>query len=422
MAERRVGINDIALFVPEQTISLETIRKNRVAHDPSLERRLKRAIESTGQKAVRFPRPWEDTVTLTAEAVRQLVRQGMDPKTLRFFATGTETSVDMSKPISAYAQGLLQRDGIDVPTSLSTFQVQHACAGGTASLMSVAAMLGAGRRENETGLVVCADVARYETPSTAEITQGAGAVAMEVSCDPDLLELDIDSVGFASRDEDDFFRPLGSITARVKGGYSVQCYNRALNEAFEDHAGRLGKPPQDVLNETDIFLLHVPFYKMAITAVHSLASHTCRCGHDEVRTFIEERGFEAGLYPTRYIGNIYSGSLYMGMKFSLAERFAKFGDDIVGKTVTLGSYGSGNTMIVLRGRVAEGAPARIAAWDLESLLKSATQATFDDYLRFVEPTTYNLSHGPISDEGVEPGRYYLSAIREDGFREYRVAE
>ena len=422
MAGQSVGINDMAVYIPASTISLDTILKNRNTQDPSGDRRLSRAIESTGQKAIRFTEPWQDSVTLTAEAVANLVTQGVSPDGLRYFAVGTESAVDMSKPISAYAQGVLQRSGIAIPESLSTFQVQHACAGGTIAMISVAALLKAAGRKHESGLVVSADVARYDTPSTAEITQGAGAVALHISENPGLIELDLESIGLASRDEEDFFRPLGSVTARVQGRYSVDCYNRALGEAFQDHATRLGKTTKEVLLETDIFVLHVPFYKMAVTGLTHLASHTCDCNSDDVKSFLSERGFAEGLDPTRYIGNIYSGSMYMAMMFSLTERLRSLGDDIVGKTVTLASYGSGNTMAVIRGTIAASAPERIRNWNLSFLLKSARQATFAEYERFVEKTVYDLSYGPTDTTRLNSGRYYLAGIREDGYREYAFAQ
>lgn len=422
MAGKTVGIDDMSLYIPEKTISLQTIQEHRATQDPSGERRFKRAIESTGQKAIRFPEPWEDSVTFTAEAVRRLVDQGMSPEGIRYFASGTETSVDMSKPISAYTEGLLQRGGIAVPETLSTFQVQHACAGGTVALMSVAALLKAAGRTGESGVVVSSDVARYETPSTAEITQGAGAVALHVTEEPSLLELDLDSIGLASRDEEDFFRPLGSITARVQGRYSVECYNRALSEAFTNHAERLGKSTKDALMETDIFVLHVPFYKMALMGLSHLAHHACECTAGEVKKFIAQRGFSEGLEATRYIGNIYSGSLYMAMMFSLTERLDRFGDDLVGKTVTLASYGSGNTMATLRGTVSSGAPEKIRNWNLDKLMEKTQQASIEEYERFVEKRTYDLSWGETDISTLPSDRFYLKGIREDGYREYALAE
>jgi hydroxymethylglutaryl-CoA synthase len=180
MRETRVGISDMSIYIPQWKIDLEDILQRRAAEDPSFERRLRRAIESTDQMAIRFPPPWQDSVTLAAQAARPLLEDPGVAGGVRYLAVGTETSVDLSKPVAAYAQGVLQRSGVVLPRTLSTFQVQHACAGGTIAMMSVAGMLKCTGRPGESGLVINSDIARYQTPSTAEITQGAGAVAIRI--------------------------------------------------------------------------------------------------------------------------------------------------------------------------------------------------------------------------------------------------
>ncbi len=420
--KKMVGISDMALFVPTPKIDLSTVLAERANEDPSFERRLRRAIESTNQVSMRFPHPWEDPVTMAAEATDQLLRRGDaagSADRVRYLATGTESSVDMSKPISAYLQGVLQRAGVTLPKEISTFQVQHACAGGTIALAGVAALLQAGDHPGDSGVVTCTDVARYETPSTAEITQGAGAVAMLVEQEPSLLELDLSSIGLASSDVDDFFRPLGSITARVKGRYSVDCYNEALDAAFLDHCARRAVDPAEALRSTDLFVVHVPFHRMAVTGMTRLVERHLGESPDSAREFLEERHFQDGIEAIRYFGNTYSASAYVSLMYTLWERFRAEGSEIVGKKILLASYGSGNTMTVISATIAEKAPDVIARWDLEQHLAAGVPADFSTYREFVREETQTLHHGPIADNGDVPaGRYYLAGIREDGYRLY----
>ena len=111
------------------------------------------------------------------------------------------------------------------------------------ALLSVASMLQTSNLPGESGIVMASDIARYDTESTAEITQGAGAVAMLVENSPKLIDLDLSTVGYYSQDVDDFFRPLGSKTAKVKGRYSMDCYLESLEGAFLDHCRRAGPEP-----------------------------------------------------------------------------------------------------------------------------------------------------------------------------------
>ena len=424
MKHTPVGISDLTLYVPNPVMELDSLIKRRIAEEPKLERRLRRAIETTGQKSMRYPELWQDNATLSAQAAHTLLSRANRTSVagLRYLAVGTETTVDHSKPIAAYVEGMLQGAGVSVPEQISTFQVQHACAGGTISMLSVGALLQVSGRSGESGVVICSDIARYDAPSTAEITQGAGAVAMLIETNPALIELDLQTQGYASRDVDDFFRPIGSVTAKVKGGYSVQCYNEAFELAFLDHCSRLGEDPAEVLQQTDLFVLHVPFYRMAITALHRLVSKHVGLDANQFDAFMEERGFLQGIEPATRIGNIYSGAAYMSLIFLLADRYRTLGDDIIGKRLLIGSYGSGNTMTVVSGRVAQKAPSVISGWDLDAIWKAAEQRPVSEYDRWMAAPYGRDEYRSLMDGvSVPAGHYYLGDIREDGYREYRFS-
>ncbi|TVQ37977.1 MAG: hypothetical protein EA384_10840 [Spirochaetaceae bacterium] len=425
MTVNPVGISDLALYVPDPVIELKTLLARRAAEDATLARRLQRAIETTGQQAIRYPRPWEDNATLSAQAAHSLLQRNSSDALagLRYLAVGTETGVDHSKPVAAYVEGMLQQAGLPVPESMSTFQVQHACAGGTISMLSVGALLQACGRDDESGVVICSDIARYESRTTAEITQGAGAVAMLIEPNPALIELDLRTQGYSSRDVDDFFRPLGSVTARVRGGYSVQCYNDAFEHAFLDHCRRVGRSPHQVLRETDVFALHVPFYKMAITALHRLVTRHMELDGEQFESFMRERGFLQGIDVAARIGNIYSGAAYVALMFSLADRYRTFGDGIVGKRVLIGSYGSGNTMTVVAGRITESAPRVIERWNLDLIWKDEAELPFADYETWMGAPYPVERYRALVDPALIPERrYYLADIRDDGYREYRFKQ
>jgi hydroxymethylglutaryl-CoA synthase len=423
MSVPTVGIHDLSLAVPPYRIDLAALAARRIAGDPGLEKHLNRALATTGQKAMRYPGPTEDTVTLAAEALRGLLdrRTDVDLSALRFLTLGTETSVDMSKSGSNYVLGLLQRAGYRLPSSLSSFQVQHACAGGTLSLLTVAAFLQAAGREGETGVVLTSDIARYKAPSTAEVTQGAGASALLVARNPDLLELDLGTAGFASHDVDDFFRPLGSTIAKVKGGYSLACYHETLTEAFEDHCRRAGVSPADELKSIDAFFLHTPYASMPVSGMEKLLDKHLGLDQQASGAFLEARGFSAALAATAQVGNLYTGSLYLALAFGLAERARVWGQAIAGKKVLLASYGSGNTMAVFTGTLAPRAAATIARWDLDAVLSGAIDAPFDAYQGWLDtvrtPENYpalRAAHPPVN------GRFALTGLREDGYREYGI--
>jgi hydroxymethylglutaryl-CoA synthase len=421
MREKKVGISDIQIYLPAPKMELSTLVEHRVREVPKLERHLERACRSTGQRAIRFPSVWEDTSTLAASAAYKLIRNNpnLDPADIRYLTVGTESGLDHSKPVSSFVEGMLQNAGIGITDSLSSFQVQHACAGGTLALLSVSALLQVSGRDDESGIVMCSDIARYKPHTTAEVTQGAGSVAMLVENNPKLIELDLTSQGYCSRDVDDFFRPLGSKTAQVKGTYSMQCYRDTLESAFADHCDRIGGTPEEVLKSTDLFVLHAPFRNLPETAMTNLLAKHLGLDGDDATEFLEKKGLYDGIDVVADVGNIYTGAMYLTLAFQLHNQYQKIGRRIVGKRILLASYGSGNTMTVISGRIAEGAPAVIAGWDMDAVLNGSREASFTEYQQWVggpyAPT--GLNHTPAHPDGDTP-LFTLETIRDDGYREY----
>lgn len=421
MAQQPLGISDIGIYLPRPEIEIETIVRERGNRDPELGKQLRRAQETTGQRKMRFPEAWEDPTSLAAQAALGLLNRnpGIDPARLRYLAAGTESGVDHSKAIAAYVEGMLQRAGVAIPKTISTFQVQHACAGGALAAISVAALLGLSNRRKEAGLVLCSDIARYESSTTAEITQGAGAAALLVEADPGLVELGLSDMGFASEDVDDFFRPLGSTTAKVRGGYSIQCYNESLDRAFSDHCERRGESARAVLESTDYFVLHVPFRNMAARAMKKLVTTRLGLGDEQAQAWLAAKSLQAGIDPISDVGNTYTASIFMSLAFLLDAQFKLLGDGIVGKRLLLASYGSGNTMAVLSATVAAGAPAVLARWRTDDLWSGARQARMEEYEAWLDRSGATFAAPPPGSEiGMPPGSFYLAGVRKDGYREY----
>jgi hydroxymethylglutaryl-CoA synthase len=421
---RRVGISDIRVYLPNPVIDLQDLIRKRVAEHPRLARHLSRALATTGQKSIRFPEPWEDTATMAAQAAYELLRANpkLEQAAIRHLAAGTETTVDHSKPVSAYVQGMLQKAGIPLPESLSSFQVQHACAGATMALLSVASMLQTSELPGESGIVMASDIARYDVESTAEITQGAGAVAMLVESTPRLIDLDLSTIGYFSRDVDDFFRPLGSKTAKVKGRYSMDCYLESLEGAFLDHCRRAGRSPQQTLNDTELVMLHTPFRNMPESAMQHLLQRHLGFTNGHTEGYLRARGFYQGVDPLSFIGNTYAGSLYLALAFLLYHRYRELGERIVGKRVLLASYGSGNTMIIQAGQVMPQAPEVLSSWNLDRTLAKSRPASIEEYDLWIDGP-YEAADYDRLNQGrqVPAGSFYLAGIREDGYREYRQA-
>lgn len=422
---KSVGISDIHPFLPSWSYALSQWVKN---NPPAKQQALLRAIRATGQERMRLPQPHEDAVTMASNAIYGMLRKSANRphiKSLHYLAAGTETSVDNSKALSAYILEALADSDCALPQRLSTFQVQHACAGGTIALFSLCALLLLSSSESESAVVVCSDIAHYRQSVAAEITQGAGAVGLLVTTAPRLIALDVSTLGHASRGVDDFFRPLGSIGAKVKGNYSISCYNSALKVAMGDFADRCHKSTSQILDEFDYIVMHSPFKSMGYRALHNLLATQTDYTPQQITNYIEERGLADAIEPIRLIGNIYSASVYFVLYSLLAQQYKKIGNQIVGKKILICSYGSGYTMTIMGGTIAAEAPQVIAEWDLPAVLAQHTDMNDDQY-RSWKQTPYAIHSEDLpaasptdTASAIGSGEVYLHAIREDGYREYR---
>ena len=105
-------------------------------------------------------------------------------------------------------------------------------------------------------MVIASDTARYGIES-GEPTQGAGAVAMLISHQPRILQLNNDAVAYTA-DVYDFWRPTGYKYPLVAGALSKDAYIESFQESWKEYARREDKS----LSDFESLCFHVPFTKM----------------------------------------------------------------------------------------------------------------------------------------------------------------
>ncbi|WP_147915246.1 hydroxymethylglutaryl-CoA synthase [Ruania zhangjianzhongii] len=316
-----IGIHDLELATAHHVLDLGLLATSN-GTDPNKYR------IGIGQDEMSMPAPDEDVVTMGASAALPLLqRHGADGIRTLLFAT--ETGLDQSKAAGVWVHQLL-----GLPAHVRTVELKQACYSATAALQAAIGIIA--RSPEEKVLVIASDVARYELDSGGEPTQGAGAVAMLVSANPALVEIEPIS-GVHTADVDDFWRPNDSSTAVVDGALSVRAYLDALTGAWDDLAARGG--PE--LAAIDRVVYHQPFTKMAKKAQQRLSQHA---GSD-----LGEVGLQTGSVYNRRLGNTYTASLYASLAALLDHE-----DDLAGQRVGLFSYGSGSVSELLTGIVQPG--------------------------------------------------------------------
>ena len=333
-----IGIDDIELATSHHVVRLDDFAEAN-GTDPA------KFHLGLGQDEFSFPAPDEDVVTMAAAAAAPIIaRSGTEGIRTLLFAT--ESGTDQSK-----AAGMAVHSLLDLPSQMRVVEVKEACYSATAALQAAVGIIT--RSPGQRVLVIASDVARYELDTPGEPTQGAGAVAMLVSANPKLLEIEPVS-GLNSADVDDFWRPNDSTTAIVDGALSVTAYLDALTGAWTDLAAQGG--PE--MAEIDRVLYHQPFTKMAKKAQVHLAGLTgedldteivAGTPGDSASTRPRDTGLATSTLYNRRLGNSYTASLYAGL-CSLLDHDA----DLAGKRIGLFSYGSGSVGEFFTARVVPG--------------------------------------------------------------------
>ncbi len=322
----KIGIDSLGIYVPKTYVSLQELAKRRGV-DPE------KFTQGLGQESFAVPLSNEDTVTLAANALENLLgNSDLELKDIGRLVVATETPVDHAKTVANYISGLF-----DLPKDCELYEVKHSCIAGTYALFDAINWIRSGQHRGKKAVVICSDIARYKLRSRAEPTHGAGAVALLVSEEARLLS--IDSVtGTATEDAADFWKPVNSDATMVDGQLSVECYLKGLREAFMDYEEKGGD------THFDYVAFHTPFCKMAKKAFETLAVSL---------PSLKDRFDEAiapSLHFAKRVGNTYTASLYL----ALASLLTHGGSHAIGKSVGLFSFGSGYSARFFRGNIEGG--------------------------------------------------------------------
>ena len=445
--EQTVGIDDLAVYVPGLYLPLEgEFARSRGIDTGKL-------IKGIGIERMAVPDAHEDAATMAAMSLLLLMRRsGLQPDRIGKIYLGTESSADEAKAMGTYVIGMLEQVyGRGSFHECSTVEMKAACIATTLALECQSYWL-AVEDEDKVGVVIASDVAKYPMASPGEYTQGAGSVSLLLKKNPRLISLE-QVYGHFTRDENDFFRPMGCTTAVVNGKHSNQCYLDAVTGAFDSFAARAARkeviaprPGQCVTDFLDHILFHIPYPRMVEYASAAVFRHdwkSCQRSRrveeeigpepgegdyedkaafgaaeaDYARRFARSpqflEAFAAKVRDTatlsRQIGNIYTGSIYLGLASLLElDRLQ------AGQRLGFGAYGSGCSALFFSGRVGQHAE-DLPRLGLMERLEERREITLAEYEM--------LHEGRKEKSVVEPEQeFVLAGIDSQGYRHYKFVE
>lgn len=386
-----IGIDKINFYVPKYYVDMAKLAEARQV-DPN------KFLIGIGQTQMAVSPVSQDIVSMGANAAKDIITED-DKKHIGMVIVATESAIDNAKAAAVQIHHLL-----NIQPFARCFEMKEACYAATPAIQLAKDYLA--NRPNEKVLVIASDTARYGIESGGEPTQGAGAVAMLISHQPRILQLNDDAVAYTA-DVYDFWRPTGHKYPLVAGALSKDAYIKSFQESWKEYARREDKS----LSDFESLCFHVPFTKMGKKALDSIINDT-----DETTQSRLTSGYEDAVYYNRYVGNIYTGSLYLSLISLLENRTLT-----PGQTIGLFSYGSGSVGEFFSATVVEGFEQHLDKKTHQALLNERQEVSVKEYESFFRRFDDLSFDHEIENVENDKNIFYLENI-EDDIRYYHSPE
>ena len=455
----KIGIDAIDYYVPPIALKIKDLAEARDIPTAKLEKGL-------GLKTMALVDIDEDVASMAANALLNLItNNNLNPTNIGRIYLGTESALDASKPTATYAVGtvenvLTSKYGKRCFKNCDVVDLTFACIGAIDAMENCMDWVRASPERK--AIVIASDIAKYELESSGEYTQGAGAVAILITNNPSIVELN-QTIGIGMEHVGDFFKPRKTISNKdlkntsvqeitksskekielyfeepvFDGYYSNKCYQNRISEAL-DHFNN--QKETDFLNDWDHLIFHLPY---AFQGRRMMLDIWLKWMHqkgflknleNEIGTqkdsldlkqwkksasksslyqrFVNQK-IEAGEKASMQIGNMYTASIFMSFLSLLAVSLDNK-TELTNNSIGFLSYGSGSKSKVLEGKVVKTWKEKINHLNIfESL----------DCRDFIDFKTYEKLHNNSIEEVIlKKNRVVLKEISKhenmQGFRYY----
>ena len=436
----KVGIDSISFDIPKIYLPIKTLAENRNIEADKL-------IKGLGLHKMSFLDVHQDVVTLASNAVLKLIQQeNIKPNEISRIYVGTESGVDSSKPVGSYVlSNLEQLFGQASFRNCDVVDLTFACIGAVDALQNCLDFI----RLNPTkkAIVIASDNAKYDLNSTGEYTQGAGSIAMLITSNPRILSFS-NEVGVATEGVFDFFKPRryfskeeilqlennpewnGVLESEISiykeqpvfdGQYSNQCYINRITEAYEHYKYESNQTGKLYENWSNI-LMHLPYcFQGRRTFIEIFAKENPELVATQIGETIKDKIKALAKSPeylalankkivpseiaSGQIGNIYTGSIFLGLLSTLCYHFQQ-NTDLENSKFGFIAYGSGSKSKVFEAEVQENWKAAIGKVKLFETLETCQAIDF---------TTYEKLHKKeLKQSVIKPeNEFYLDSLEKE---------
>jgi hydroxymethylglutaryl-CoA synthase len=411
----KIGIDAIAYDVAKIHLPISILAKARNIESEKLEKGL-------GLLKMTLPDVHQDPVVFGANALTKLI---IDHKIkldeIARIYVGTESGIDNSKPISSFLLELMeQKFGENTLSECDVVDFVFACIGGVDAVQNCIDFIHS--NPTKKAIVVTTDFAKYDLNSTGEYTQGAGALAMLITANPRIIAFE-NYWATSTKGVFDFFKPFRTISKTeitgiktnqpwfenleseieihkdqpvFDGQYSNQCYMDRTRNAYFSFK-KLKNNAGTVYESWKSIIMHLPYAfqgRRMLSEIYALdASDKNFLGIEDAaeyqnklkeiskstayKEFINEKLMPAEI-ASSLIGNLYTGSIFMGLLSTLAH-FNHNNQQISGSKFGFLAYGSGSKSKVFEGTIQPNWKLAMTKVQLFETLENSSEIDFDTY-------------------------------------------
>lgn len=411
----KTGIDAIAFDVANIHLPIKTLAEARRIDAEKLEKGL-------GLLKMTLPDAHQDTVVFGANALtRLIIDNDIDLAEISRIYVGTESGIDNSKPVASFIAALIeQKFGEHSLLGCDVVDFTFACIGAVDALQNCLDFIRLNPAKK--AIVIAADIAKYDLESTGEYTQGAGAVAMLLAADPKIIAFN-ENWAVSNKGVFDFFKPyrkvskfrisgnddnqpwFGNLESEIEihkdqpvfdGQYSTQCYADRTREAYFSFK-KINARQGALYDSWESIIMHLPYAfqgRRMLPEIYALdgrdktpdaslpapeyqAALKELAKTDGYREFVKQKLQPAEL-ASSLIGNLYTGSIFMGLLSVLCDDFRK-GKELSGKIFGFLSYGSGSKSKVFEGEIQRDWKTPLSNVKLFEALKNSVEIDFKTY-------------------------------------------
>ena len=411
----KIGIDAIAFDVAKIHLPIKTLANARNIEPEKLEKGL-------GLLKMTLPDTHQDTVVFGANALtRLIIDNNIGLEEISRIYVGTESAIDSSKPISSFLIALMeQKFGENSLSECDVVDFTFACIGGVDAMQNCIDFVTL--NPSKKAIVVTTDFAKYDLNSTGEYTQGAGAVALLIASNPKIIAFE-NYWATSTKGVFDFFKPFRTISKQeisgseinepwfdnleseieihkdqpvFDGQYSNQCYMDRTREAYFSFK-KLKNSQETIYNSWESIIMHLPYAfqgRRMLSEIYALdAENTIISGNETTeeyqnklkeiskseayKNFVTEK-LQPAEIASSLIGNLYTGSIFMGLLSTLAH-FYDNKIDVSSKKFGFLAYGSGSKSKVFEGTIQSEWKSAFANINLFETLEKSFEIDFDTY-------------------------------------------